>query len=206
MNTERIFLVGAGGHAKVVLDALLAAGTNPAAVAVCDDDPALEGSRLLILPVATPALCEGIARSRFHVAIGSNSDRAEIAARLMAMDGRPHTVMHPAACVSAHASVKDGVFVAAKAVIGPMAVVEQGCIVNHGAVVDHDCVLGAFSHVAPNATLGGNVRIGRNVLIGAGANVLPGICVGDGVTVGAGAVVTRDVPAGQVCKGVPAVW
>jgi sugar O-acyltransferase (sialic acid O-acetyltransferase NeuD family) len=206
MHTERIFLIGAGGHAKVVLDALLTTGMDPAVVAVRDDDPALAGSLLLSVPVATPALFAGIAGSRFHVAIGANGGRAGLVARLKAMEGRPYTVVHPAAGVSTHALVRDAVFVAAKSVIGPKATVEEGCIVNHGAVVDHDCILGAYCHVAPNATLGGNVRLGCRVLIGAGANVLPGVSIGDDVTVGAGAVVTRDVPAGKICLGVPAAW
>jgi maltose O-acetyltransferase len=49
------------------------------------------------------------------------------------------------------------------------------------------------------------VHIGRNVWIGAHAVVLPGISIGDGAVIGAGAVVTRDVAAGDVVAGVPAI-
>lgn len=40
--------------------------------------------------------------------------------------------------------------------------------------------------------------------VGVSAVVLPGVRIGAGAQVGAGAVVTRDVPPGAVCAGVPA--
>jgi acetyltransferase-like isoleucine patch superfamily enzyme len=49
------------------------------------------------------------------------------------------------------------------------------------------------------------IIIGDQVWIGRGAAILCGVTIGDGATVGANAVVTRDVPAGAVVAGVPAV-
>lgn len=52
---------------------------------------------------------------------------------------------------------------------------------------------------------GNPITIGNEVWIGRGAVVLSGVRVGDNATVGANAVVTRDVPAGTMVAGVPAV-
>jgi len=42
-------------------------------------------------------------------------------------------------------------------------------------------------------------------VIGAHATILPGVRIGEGAAVAAGAVVTRDVPAGKMAVGVPAI-
>lgn len=196
-----IHLIGAGGHAKVVLDALLEGGTDLSGVAVRADAPAPD---LLGLPVATPAIAPSPAGPSFHVAIGAAAVRERLQGEAEAAGGSALTVLHPAASISRFATIAEGGFVAAGAVVGPVAVVGRGVIINHGAVVDHDCAVGDFCHLAPNATLGGGVRVGARCLIGAGAVVLPGVTIGDDVTIGAGAVVTRDVASAQTWTGVPA--
>jgi acetyltransferase-like isoleucine patch superfamily enzyme len=49
------------------------------------------------------------------------------------------------------------------------------------------------------------IVIGRGAWIGASATILPGITIGEMAIVGAGAVVVRNVPAGAIVGGVPAV-
>jgi serine acetyltransferase len=49
------------------------------------------------------------------------------------------------------------------------------------------------------------VRIGKNCFIGAGAVILPGVTIGENSIVGANSTVNRDIPAGEVWAGVPAV-
>jgi tetrahydrodipicolinate N-succinyltransferase len=49
------------------------------------------------------------------------------------------------------------------------------------------------------------VVIEDDVWLGAGVIVLPGVHLGRGCVIGAGAVVTSDVPAGEVFAGVPAI-
>lgn len=196
-----IHLIGAGGHAKVVLDALLESGTSLSGVTVRADAPAPD---LLGLPVATPAIWAPLSGLSFHVAIGDAAARERLFGEAERAGGTALSAVHPTASISRYAKVAEGSFIAAAAVVGPSAMIGRGVIVNHGAVVDHDCVVGDFTHVAPNASLGGGVSVGVRCLIGAGAVVLPGVTLGDDVTIGAGAVVTRDVTSAQTWTGVPA--
>jgi sugar O-acyltransferase (sialic acid O-acetyltransferase NeuD family) len=205
MHTEQIFIVGAGGHGKVVLDALLLIGIAPGSISISDGDAALLGKNLFGIAINVPAIQEGAEHGRFHVAIGNGVIRQRMFGQLTGMGSKPLTVLHPAAIISRFADVGAGVFVASGAIVGPSACLRQSVIINHGAVVDHDCVVGEFSHIAPNATLGGGVTVGARVMIGAGANLLPNIKIGDGAVIGAGAVVLSDVEAGDTRVGVPAV-
>jgi sugar O-acyltransferase (sialic acid O-acetyltransferase NeuD family) len=199
-----IHLIGAGGHCKVVLDALLEGGANPAAIRIRDGRAERAGGGLLGAPVETPEIAEALAGQEFHIAIGAVEARARLYGEAEVAGGRPLTVRHPSARISRFAEVADGAFVAALSVVGPSARIGRGVIVNHGAVVDHDCEVGDFTHLAPNCSLGGGARVGERCLVGAGAVVLPGLSIGDGATIGAGAVVTRDVAPRQTWTGVPA--
>lgn len=200
MRTDVVTIIGAGGHARVVVDALLASGLESSQIAVRD---ARSGLDLLGIQVMTPEIEPGLSGKQFHVAVGGPV-RESLHAAALTVGGRPMRVVHPAAVVSQYATLADGVFAAAAAVIAPAAIVGEGTIINHGAVVDHDVVIGDFSHIAPNATLGGGVQVGSRATIGAGAVVLPGRKVGDGATVGASAVLLDDAEAGQIWVGNPA--
>ncbi len=204
MPTDRFVVIGAGGHAKVVMDALLRAFGDQVEAVFADDNPALAGSLLLERAVQVPIPVRLAPGDRVHVAIGDNRVRQRLAERLAAGSANLLRIVHPDASVSRFAEIDEGVFIAARAVVGPGSQVAAGTIVNHGAVVDHDCRVGAFSHVAPTATLGGGVRVGCRVLVGSGAVVRPGVVIGDDAVIGAGAVVVADVAAGVQVVGVPA--
>lgn len=205
MLTDTIYIIGAGGHAKVVVDALLLCGTDPARIRITDARAELAGTNLLGLPIQAPAVTASMRGAWFHVAIGAAKVRRVLHAELMELGVRPLSVIHPRATVSPFAKLGQAVFVAANAVVGPDARLGDAVIVNHGAVVDHDCEVEAFSHIAPNSTLAGAAHVGASVLIGAGANLLTSLHVGDEAVIGAGAVVLNNVHAAHTCVGVPAV-
>lgn len=204
MKHESLLVVGAGGHGKVVIDAI---GNSKSwfQIIVTDDDASKYGRIILghkVIGPVTAALQSRVVA--FHVAIGHNGFRERITNDLDSHGLASTSIVHIRAYIAESAQIHAGVFIAAQAVVGPDVQLERGCIINHGAVVDHDCHVGEFSHIAPNATLAGAVHVGRRVLIGAGANILPGVSIGDDCTVGAGAVVLNDLEPGCVQVGVPA--
>jgi UDP-perosamine 4-acetyltransferase len=205
MTRRPLVLVGAGGHAKVVIEVARAAGRFDV-VGLIDPRPAAPS--VLGVPVlggdeALPRLrAEGIAWA--FVALGGNAARERIGVGLRAAGFRLATLTHPSAEVMPSARVGEGVVVMARVVVSAEARVDDLAILNTGAVVEHDNRIGAAAHVAPLAALAGNVRVGARALIGVGAAVRPGISVGEDAVVGAGSAVVADVPAGATVGGVPA--
>lgn len=193
-------VLGAGGHAKVVIATLRAVGHE--VVAAYDDSAARWSGE--ILGVAIRGALEGARTASaegFVLAVGDNRARRRIAERF---DLAWATVVHPAATVHSSVRLGPGTVVFAGAVIQPDTTVGRHGIVNTGSSVDHDCRLGDFVHVAPGARLGGAVAVDDGTLVGIGSSVLPGIQVGAWATVGAGAAVVADVPRGATVVGVPA--
>jgi sugar O-acyltransferase (sialic acid O-acetyltransferase NeuD family) len=203
MHTDRIRLLGAGGHASVVFDAMLAIGLMSDNILIHDDAAVLYGADFFGLEIR-PMPDRSDPCAFFHVAIGCQGTRRLLYERMSGMSMIPLTVVHPKALISPFSQCGEGSFVAGMAVLAPRASIGRGVIVNHGAIIDHACLVGDFTHIAPNATLGGSVCIGSDALVGSGAIVLPGVKIGSRVVVGAGSVVTKDVPDDVQVVGVPA--
>lgn len=195
-----LIVVGAGGHAKVVISTARTAGFR--VVAVLDDDRERWGTQILGVEVSgpsEPALQDPDAR--VVLAIGDNAARRRLAAGARC---RFATLLDAQAIVDPSVRFGDGSVVFAGAVIQPDTVIGAHAIVNTAASIDHDCVLGDAVHIAPGTRLAGNVTLGDEVFLGIGAVVIPGVTIGAGTTVGAGAAVVSDLPAGVVAVGVPA--
>lgn len=197
MPINGLLVVGAGGHAKVVIDAWSRSAGPSDGLVIADDDPKKIGTSFMSYRIAM-TLDEAVLHGpAFHLAIGSTSVRARLHERLTRNGGRAVSILHPAASVAASATTGEGSFIAALAILAPDVRIRSSVIVNHGAVVDHDCIVGSFSHIGPNATLGGGVIVGAGVLVGSGATILPGVRVGDGAVIAAGSTIIRDVDPGE---------
>lgn len=84
-----------------------------------------------------------------------------------------------------------------------------------GIIVDHDTnisshvkiITGSHDIDDPDYTADFKpVYVGHHCWIGTGAVILQNVSIGDGAVVAAGAVVTKDIPAGEVWGGVPAKY
>ncbi len=205
-----VIIIGAGGHATVVADALLAAGAT--VLGYTDANPKRHGLLLCGLPVlGNDDVLAGYRTDEVLLANGLGGlgeERVPMRQRLQQSLERQGwrfcSVIHPSAIVSRFALLEESVQIMAGSVIQPLATIGAGSVVNTAAVVEHDVSIGAWSNVAPRAVVCGQVSIGAASYVGAGTTVRQGVHIGEHTLIGAGAVVTKDFTGDGVLVGVPA--
>lgn len=203
-----VIILGAGGHGKVVLDILLAAGEHTV-VGFLDADRSLAGSTVCDVPVLGPMnLLPKLKQQRKItggiIAIGDNRIRRSCAAVFEEHGVELIRAIHPSATISPTAVLGQNVVVAAGAIVCVDARIGDSAIINTSAVIDHEAEIGQAAHIAPGALIAGRVQIGAGAFVGLGAKIIQCLRVGEDSTVGAGAVVIRDIPANSTAVGVPA--
>jgi sugar O-acyltransferase (sialic acid O-acetyltransferase NeuD family) len=205
--TDRVVIVGAGDHGRIVLDLFRALGVLPAGFVEAhprsdDGDRVVDG--LAVIGDLESRLDWQAPSPTFVVALGDNHARREAFERCLALGLRPAMAIHPTAVLLGGATVAPGASVCAGAIIGVGASVGPNSIVNTGASLDHDNRIGAHVHVAPGAHLAGHVVVDDGAFVGIGASVRDGVHIGAWSLVAGGAMVIADVPAEAQVGGVPA--
>lgn len=196
-----VYVIGAGGHAKVVIATLREGGYT--IKAALDDDSRKWGSQILDVPILGPVnLIRNVSAPRAVIAIGENRRRKALAETYAQIEWLP--VVHPTAYVHPTVRLAQGTVVFARAVIQPGTTIGSHCIINTAASVDHDCRLEDFVHIAPGVNLAGAVVLEQGVFVGIGSAILPGVKVGRWTVVGAGGVVDENLDEQLVAVGVPA--
>jgi sugar O-acyltransferase (sialic acid O-acetyltransferase NeuD family) len=198
MSKSQIYILGGGGHARVLIDLYQRRGVQLDGLF----DPNLSpGSNVLGVPVLGPdSMLNDLEHANATLINGigvvpKSLVRAKIARIWRDKQWRFETAAHDAALISDSAQLSEGCQVLAGAIVQCCASLGADTVVNTGAIVDHDCVVGANVFIAPGVTLCGGVLIGDGAFIGAGATIIPGVRIGNGAIVGAGVVVRADVPA-----------
>lgn len=200
-RNKDIYLIGAGGHAKVILALLEAQGRK--CLGIYDDNEQRHGTTLLGVPVIgavkeIPDRCDILA----IIAIGDNAVRKRIAESFRNI--RWATLVHPHSWVHCSVKIDEGSVIFAGAVIQPDTHIGKHTIINTSASVDHDCRIGDFCHIAPGCHLAGGVTVGDNTFIGVGTTVIPNVAVVANSVIGAGASVVDDITQSGTYVGVPA--
>ncbi len=205
--TDRLVIVGAGDHGRVVLDLFRALGEEPVGFVEAhprpdDGDRVVDG--LAVIGDLESRLDWQDDAPRFVVALGDNRARLEAFERCLGLGLRPAMAIHPSALLLGGAAVEPGSSICAGAIVGVGASVGPNSIVNTGASLDHDNRVGAHVHVGPGAHLAGRVIVDEGAFVGIGASVRDGARIGAWSVVAGGAMVVGDVPQNGQVAGVPA--
>ncbi len=194
---NRLIIIGASGHGKVVADVARYFYKD---IVFLDNNPDL--SSCIGYSVLGPDTMIANLDGDVFVAIGNNNIRKNLMEREA---GRKFPVLvHPSAVLVDGVEIGGGTVIMAGAVINPGARIGKGCIVNTSSSIDHDCVIEDFVHVSVGAHLSGTVKVGRGTWIGAGVTVSNNVDICPNTIIGTGAVVIHSIEEAGTYVGVPA--
>ncbi|WP_114418137.1 acetyltransferase [Marinospirillum perlucidum] len=197
-----VILLGAGGHAKVVLN-LLQLIKSPLSGVI---DPKLKH--------------KGIKEWRGLPVLGEDSDvykyppnKVLLANGLGSLPGKNLrqtlfkqfkksgytfiTLVHPTAIIADGVELAEGVQVMAGCILQTDVLIDENTLINTGTQLDHDCKVGKHCHLAPAVVLSGNVNVGNYCHLGPASCVVQGCHLGQGAVLGAGSTLLYDLPEGH---------
>ena len=203
MKGKRWFVIGAGGHARVVIATARACGLPEPQACLVDDGSEEEREPIHGIPLLSLESVVG-QRGLFFPAVGRNEVRQRLIRQLTDQGWQAISICHPRALVEKDVTIGVGTVIAMGAVVQTGACLGNGVIVNTGAIVEHDVSVGDCVHIAPGSVILGEAVIGSRALIGAGSRILPCVKIGEDAVVGAGSVVRDSVAPNTTVVGSPA--
>ena len=194
---NRLIIIGASGHGKVVADIAKLMGYKD--IVFLDGDCSLKDCAGYPV-IGSEEMVKNITGDLF-IAVGNSSVRKKLME--MNKDRDFPVLIHPSAVIAERTELGAGTVIMAGAVINSDSKIGKGNIINTCASVDHDCTMGDYCHLAVGAHVCGTVNVGNNVWIGAGAIVSNNNYICDGTIIGAGALVIKNINIAGTYIGVP---
>ena len=200
---EKIFIIGSGGHSRVVIDSFRKSGRQIDGMV----DPAYQKDELVagIPVIGGDQVLDNFSIDSIQLINGvgvlpGHLGRWRIADNMRTRGFKFVTVVDPGAVISSRVSVSEGAQVMAGCILQDGVNIGSDSVVNTGAVLDHDCNIGEKCWISPGVTICGGSTIGSNAYIGAGATLIQNVNIGVGALIGAGTTVIRDVAPGEFLK------
>ena len=200
--SKPLLIIGGGGHAKVLADALLGQGRDILGVIDANIVPG-EDVFFGLKCIGSDEEVTKYNEKEILLVNGLGSLpgkrlRHDIFSRFKAKGYFFETIIHTSAYIAREVRLSEGVQVLAGATLGPGVEVGENTIINTMASVDHDCVIGRDCHISPGVTLSGHVSVNSNVHVSTGASVINGVEIGENCILGNGVSVNKSIDEGQI--------
>lgn len=196
------YLIGAGGHASVILD--IATKNHIKIDGVFVDKTQKDITGLPVIGEFKDILKYSGEDTEFMLAFGNIKIREKLEKELTDNGVKWFSLIDKDAVICSNVKVGEGTVIMPGAIVNSQASIGKHVIINSGSIVEHGCIISDHVHMSPRATICGNSKIGKGTWLCAGSIVIDDIFVGDDVIVGAGAVVIRNIKDKDKVVGIPA--
>lgn len=205
MTKKPLILLGAGGHAKVVLSLAKCCGYK--VEGVCDPELARQQCEdWRGLPVlGGDEVLESLSPNEYNLANGvgqlvNDTLREDLYQKATKLGFYFPALIHPSAQVDLTATIAPGVQLLENTIVQVDVEIGENTLINCAAVATHECKIGQHVHIAPGVMLCGNVTIEDGCFVGCGANILQGITMAKRSVLAAGLTLRANLSRGQLLK------
>ena len=187
---KNLLLIGAGGHAKSVID-LVNFIDYLDIVGIVGTQSERGGKVLGYEVIATDNELE-ILREKYQYAfisvgqIKTCSIRKKIAKKLINLRFEYPNIISPFSIISSFSDMGFGNFIGHGAILNSSSKIDNHCIINSNALVEHGVVVNSFSHISTGVILNGDVVIGEGSFIGSGSIIREGVNIPPNTIISAG--------------------
>lgn len=202
---QKVVIIGAGGHAKVIVD-ILQQNEEYEVAGLVDNNPSSSFWNIPVLGNDDDLewIYQRLEIRYAFVALGNGKIRERVTKKVINTGFQLINVISKYSIISDRARLGKGIVVMPGAIINADVQIADNCIINTNASIDHDGKIGGYTHIAPGCAVSGYVTIGKRCLLGTGSRVIDRIEIGDNTIVGAGAVVVKNIEGDCTVVGVPA--
>jgi sugar O-acyltransferase (sialic acid O-acetyltransferase NeuD family) len=200
---NKLIIIGASGHGKVVADIAIKMGKWKTIIFL-DDDESKQVSMGIEVVGKSSDFLNHIEDCDIFVGIGNNTIREKVQKKLEAEGASIPVLIHPNAVIGEQVDLSPGTVVMAGVVINCCTKIGKGCIINTGATIDHDNLIEDYVHISPGAHIAGTVKVGHGSWLGIGSIVSNNINIIGNCIIGAGAVVVKNITEPGTYVGIPA--
>jgi sugar O-acyltransferase (sialic acid O-acetyltransferase NeuD family) len=204
MNSKEkpVIVLGAGGHAKVIIDILSQRKIKILGVATLNNSKVenYKFKNFTDEEVIANFDSEEINLVNGLGSLPNDNKRYELSKKYLDSGYKFISIIHTSSIISKNTKILDGAQIMAGAIIGPGTNIGEGTIVNTQSSIDHDCEIKNYSHICPGVVCSGNVRVGSFVHISTGVSIINNINIGDNSIIYPGVTLAKDVPKNSIVK------
>lgn len=209
MKKEDIIIVGAGGHAQIVIDIIEKQGKYNIVALIAGSSEKKNNLFGYPIKIGDDQLELLFKQGITNIAIGiggfrDNTVRIEVFERVKKIGFNLPPIVHPNAVLGKSVVIGEGSVVFAGVVLNPLVTIGINSIVATSSSVDHESNIGNHVLISAGVTIGAFATIGDCTLIALGAKVISGINISNNVLVAAGSVVVKNIEAHKIVFGIPA--
>lgn len=206
---EKIIIIGAGGHAKVVIDIIELQSNYEIIGIIAQEDEKKKELFGYKIYKGDKYLLTFYNKGIKNIAIGiggykSNSLRKKIFNKVQKIGFNIPALIHPKAIVSSTAKIDDGSVIFAGVILNPEVQIRKNSIIATGSSIDHETIIEDHVLVSAGVTVGACTLIKEEVLVALGAKIISGVEIGSKALIASGAVVVNNINPETIVFGVPA--